>query len=385
MPTPVPSLTDRFPLPKQALQVVTKALILFVLANLLFAWVYPLPALGNISIYNRLIPGRNRLPYGDNPAAAYNISLYNLDAMFSAHEIDQAPKPPEEYRVLLIGDSSTWGYLLEPEQTLSAQINKSNLTTQDGRQVVAYNLGYPVMSLMKDLVILDRALQYQPDLIIWLVTLESFPVDKQLFPPLLQNNPKTVSALIRKHQLNLDATDSDLPPRTFYQHTILGARRELANWLRLQLYGLLWAATGIDQDIPDQYTLRLEDLSADDSFHNLTPPHLQASDLALDVLQAGISLAGETPVVVINEPMFISQGENSNIRYNFYYPRWAYDDYRNLLKEASASGGWQYLDLWDIVPPGEFTNTAVHMTANGTTILADRVSETISSIASHHP
>ena len=385
MPTPVPSLTDRFPLPKQALQVVTKALILFVLANLLFAWVYPLPALGNISIYNRLIPGRNRLPYGDNPAAAYNISLYNLDAMFSAHEIDQAPKPPEEYRVLLIGDSSTWGYLLEPEQTLSAQINKSNLTTQDGRQVVAYNLGYPVMSLMKDLVILDRALQYQPDLIIWLVTLESFPVDKQLFPPLLQNNPKTVSALIRKHQLNLDATDSDLPPRTFYQHTILGARRELANWLRLQLYGLLWAATGIDQDIPDQYTLRLEDLSADDSFHNLTPPHLQASDLALDVLQAGINLAGETPVVVINEPMFISQGENSNIRYNFYYPRWAYDDYRSLLKEASASGGWQYLDLWDIVPPGEFTNTAVHMTANGTTILADRVSETISSIASHHP
>lgn len=385
MPTPVPSLTDRFPLPKQALRVVTKALILFVLANLLFAWVYPLPALGNISIYNRLIPGRSRLPYGDNPAAAYNISLYNLDAMFSAHEIDKAPKPRDEYRVLLIGDSSTWGYLLEPEHTLSAQINDANLTTQDGRQVAAYNLGYPIMSLMKDLVILDRALQYQPDLIIWLVTLESFPVDKQLFPPLLQNNPKTVSALIRKHRLNLDATDSDLPPRTFYQHTILGARRELANWLRLQLYGLLWAATGIDQDIPDQYTLRLEDLSADDSFHNLMPPHLQPSDLALDVLQAGINLAGETPVVVINEPMFISQGENSNIRYNFYYPRWAYDDYRNLLKEASASGGWQYLDLWDIVPPGEFTNTAVHMTANGTTILADRVSETISSIASHHP
>jgi len=385
MPTSLPSLTDRYPLPKQALRVVIKALILFVLVNILFAWVYPLPALGHLSIYNRLIPGRIRLPYGDNPATAYNISLYNLDAMFSAHEIDKGPKPLDEYRVLLIGDSSTWGYLLKPEQTLSAQINASNLTTLDGRQVAAYNLGYPVMSLMKDLVILHRALQYQPDLIIWLVTLESFPVDKQLFPPLLQNNPETVNTLIREQQLNLDSTDSELPSRKFYQQTIVGARRELANWLRLQLYGLLWAATGIDQDIPDQYTLRLEDLSADDSFHNLTPPHLQASDLALDVLQAGINLAGDTPVVVINEPMFISQGENSNIRYNFYYPRWAYDDYRNLLKEASASGGWQYLDLWDIVPPGEFTNTAVHMTANGTTILADRVSETISSIASHHP
>ncbi len=53
----------------------------------------------------------------------------------------------------------------------------------------AYNLGYPVMSLTKDLLILDYAQRYQPDLIIWAVTLESFPYDKQLFPPLLQNNP----------------------------------------------------------------------------------------------------------------------------------------------------------------------------------------------------
>ena len=35
MPTPVPSLTDRFPLPKQALRVVTKALILFLLVKYL--------------------------------------------------------------------------------------------------------------------------------------------------------------------------------------------------------------------------------------------------------------------------------------------------------------------------------------------------------------
>ena len=37
---------------------------------------------------------------------------------------------------------------------------------------------------------------------------------------------------------------------TFWDRTLIGARRPLADLLRLQLYGVLWAATGIDQDIP---------------------------------------------------------------------------------------------------------------------------------------
>jgi len=45
------------------------------------------------------------------------------------------------------------------------------------------------MSLTKDLVLLNEAMQHQPDLIIWPVTLESFPREKQLVHPLLQNNP----------------------------------------------------------------------------------------------------------------------------------------------------------------------------------------------------
>src|SRR4030067_829182 len=60
----------------------------------------------------------------------------------------------------------------------------------DGRQARFYNLGYPVMSVMKDLLILSYAIRYQPDLILWPLTLESMPYDKQLYPPLLQNNPQ---------------------------------------------------------------------------------------------------------------------------------------------------------------------------------------------------
>ena len=114
--------------------VIIKALVLFILINLIFVLVRPVPSLGRISLYNSLFPGRQRLPYGDNPEKAYNLSLFNLEAMFASHEITDGIKPPDEYRIILIGDSSTWGFLLPTEQTLSAQLNKASLKLPDGQK-----------------------------------------------------------------------------------------------------------------------------------------------------------------------------------------------------------------------------------------------------------
>jgi hypothetical protein len=381
-PLPPSSVTSNI---RFARNVLLKASILFVLANLFFGLAWPLAALGKVSAYNHLFPGRKRLPYGDNPERAYNLSLYNLEAMFASHELAAGDKPPDEFRVLFIGDSSTWGYLLLPEQTLTEVINQKDLRLKDGRKLRAYNLGYPVMSLMKDLLILSYAKRYQPDLIVWPVTLESFPYDKQLFSPLLQNNPQAVQELIETNQLSLNIEESGIVEPGAFDRTILGARRSLADLVRLQLYGVLWAATGIDQDIPQTYTPRQEDLAADETFHDLEPPQLEDKDLAFETLEAGVKLAGKTPILIINEPMFISQGKNSGIRYNFYYPRWAYDAYRDKLARLSLQKGWRYLDLWDAVPASEFTNSAVHMTPYGTRIFASQIEQAILDLAQTLP
>lgn len=367
-----------------SIRVVIKALILFILANVIFAIFYPVQRIGRISLYNYIFPGRDRLPYGDDPSRSYNLSLFNLEAMFASHEIEGEAKALEEFRVLLIGDSQTWGYLLEPGQTLSAALNDAELKLPDGRQVKVFNLAYPVMSLTKDLLILSKAMEYQPDMVIWLVTLESFPYNKQLFPPLLQHNPGAVRTLISKYHLNLDLHDPQLIDKSPWQRTIFGSRRDIADWLRLQILSVLWAATGIDQDIPKEYTARMEDLPADNGFYDLQSP-LDESSLAMDVLQSGVAMAGKIPVLIVNEPMFISQGENSDIRYNFYYPRWAYDEYRQLLAGRSAERGWNYLDLWDAIPETEFTNTAVHLTHHGVNLLADRLQSAILELAGSQP
>lgn len=363
-------------------RVVLKALFLFLVLNILFfAW-DPSAALGGLSLYNLVFPGRSRLPYGDNPQRAYNLSLYNLEAMFTSHQLAAREKPSDEFRVLLVGDSSTWGFLLPADQTLDAYLNQANLVTPDLRRVRVYNLGYPVMSLTKDLLMLSYGMRYQPDLVIWLFTLESFPAGKQLFPPLLQNNPQSVRSLIQDYGLSLDPNDPALIQPSPWERTLIGQRRNLADLLWLQIYGVMWAGTGIDQDIPETYTPRQEDFDEDLSFHDLQPPVLHEDDLAFDVLQAGARMVGDVPLLMVNEPMFISQGENSDLRYNFFYPRWAYDDYRRMMQEKSAGQDWYYLDLWDRVDSAEFTNSAVHMTPEGTAQLAQILAAAIQKFTS---
>lgn len=360
-----------------ALRVIGKGLLLFVICNLVFIGTDPVVGLGRISAYNTLFPGRTRLPYGDHPERAYNVSVLNLDAMFASHEISAVPKPVGEFRVLLVGDSSTWGWLLKPADTLAAQLNRANLKTPDGRTVRAYNLGYPIMSLTKDVLILDRAMRYQPDAIVWLVTLESFPADKQLFHPLLLNNPAAVRSLIANYGLALDPNDPQFVTPSLIDRTLIGRRRELADLARLQVYGVMWAATDIDQDLATSYEPAAIDLDADPSFHGRQPPTFSASDLAFGALDAGIRAIGQTPLLIVNEPILRSNGRNSDIRYDFFYPRWAYDQYRAAMNAKAASQNWNYLDLWDLLPMNEFTNSAVHYTPAGAKLLADSLTERI--------
>jgi hypothetical protein len=355
--------------------VIIKALLLFVALNLAYALADPLPGLARASVYNWLVPGRERLPFGEVPDQAYNLSLYQIDAMIASHEVS-GPRPEDEYRVLVLGDSSVWGYLLEPEDTLTSYLNGEGYTAPDGRQVRFYNLGYPTISVTKDLLLLSYAMQLEPDMIVWLTTLESLPDSKQLTSPIVQNNAGRVQTLIDAYDLSLPADDPALVNRTFWDRTIAGDRRALADVLRLNLYGFMWAATGIDQFYPESYEPRQEDFEPDDSFYDLRPP-LAPDDLALDVLAAGVEMAGDVPVLIVNEPIFVSMGENSHIRYNFFYPRWAYDDYRALMSQQAEMRGWRYLDLWDAVPMTEFTNSAIHVTPHGSAELARRLGPAI--------
>jgi len=327
-------------------RVFVKGIFLFIIFNLIIAlWQ---SEIGKFSLYNSIFTGRERLPFGETPKQSYNLSLFDLDAMFASHVIHGTDKTEDEFRVIVIGDSSVWGTLLKPEETLTGQLNQVNLSAC-GKNVKAYNIGYPTISLTKDVMLLEYAMQYEPDLILWMTTLDAFPIEKQL-SPIVENNQKQ---------------------KTFWEKSFIGDRRAWADLIRLQIYGVMWSATGIDQIYSDDYEKALVDFDVDESYHNFVKSNLDESLLALNELEAGFQISGETPMILVNEPMLISSGNNSDIRYNFFYPRWAYDEYRKMMIELSEENNWMYVDLWDIVPVNEFTNSAIHLTPAGEKMLVE--------------
>jgi hypothetical protein len=358
-------------------RVLIKALVLFIIFNLIFACFNFWPLMAKLSVYNTVVPGRQRLPFGSDPQRSYNLTITQMDMMVASHEIAGKEKLPGEYRVLVLGDSAVWGFLLQPGETLPAQIDAGAYRTPDGRRVRAYNFGYPTMSLTKDLLLLSRGLEFDPDLIVWFFTLESVWRENQIEAPLVQFNPAATRALILGHHLALDPDDVRFRTTSFWQRTIIGQRRELANAVRLQFYGFMWASTGIDRYIPTAETREMRDFSGDLRYHGTLSGELQENQLAFEVLAAGIDLAGEVSIILINEPIYIHKSEGSDLFYNAAYPRWAYDAYREWLLLRSEREGWNVLDLWDWLPSEAFKDSNVHYDAGAASTLASFLAESL--------
>ncbi len=346
------------------IRILIKTAIFLILINFLWAFL-PQDIVGKISIYNVLISGRKRFPFGENPDLSYNLSLYNLDAMFASHAVS-AYDEGDSYRVILVGDSSIWGFLQTPEQSLSGLLNTS--LKESGIEFV--NLGYPSISILKDLQIIDYATRYDPDLIVWFTTLESLPIDAQMSIPINANNQDRINTLIDKYDLRaFEKKETQLFSRTFWAQ-----RRNIYDVIRLQLYGFLWQATGIDQEYPASYRPAQRDFPDPiDTYHGANNVHQLASSLSLNVIKQAIQENTQTDFIVVNEPILISEGENADDQYNYYYPRWAYDAYREIINTFTDQNDIKYYDFWDLVPENEFTNSAIHLSENGVRLFANEM------------
>ncbi|WP_147452706.1 hypothetical protein, partial [Corallococcus praedator] len=123
--------------------------------SVIYALAQPMQFLGKVSVYGSLVPYRARFGFveGDQPG----VSALNLDEMFAAHEIN-APPDPRDFRVGIFGASPTWGYGVQWDQTMAACLNGRATTMPDGRRIRAFNLGYPLPSSLRDLLLMQRAL-----------------------------------------------------------------------------------------------------------------------------------------------------------------------------------------------------------------------------------
>jgi hypothetical protein len=340
-------------------QIVLKAALLFVMLNAAFALLDPMPFVGRIGIYNWLVPGRERITYNNGSSRSHTVTTTNLAADLGTHAV-AGPHPPDEFRVFVFGDSATWAVTQSHDQTVTAFLNDMNLTTTDGRPMRFYNLGYPESSASKTLLLLDAAMRYQPDLIVWNLTLSTFYPDK-VYHYLVVENPAPMARLDAAYHLaSFDPDSREVVRPDMWDRTIVGRREELATLLRLQAYGITWGITGVD-NIVYPYEAPPDSIPADQE----DPGPISPDDLTFEYLYAIVERAGEVPVVLINEPTFIASGENSDRWYNESYSRQQFDSFRQIMAKMAMREGWTYLDAWDVIPPPYFTRDEMHRNPEG--------------------
>ena len=349
-------------------RVLVKGLLLFVVLE--YALVWAVPGLAPLNVYAALNMKRERFPLSTISPADDAQDVGNLDAMFASHTVSN-PKAPNEYRVFVFGDSAVWGLQLKPGETLPGQLDALNLTCGN-KHVRVYNLSFPRSSATKDLMILDTAMQYQPDMILWMITWYALMPKTRIDHWLVTQNPAEFYKL--GHRFDFLPKGATAPT---WMDTLTSRSRELSRETRFQLYSLVQLATGLDQ-IPGPPEVLPTTLSSDTTFEGLKPPTLHKSQVSLDQIQDFYTLAGNTPVVLINQPILIMKGlENSDVRYNSYYPRWVYDQYREYVNQAAAEQGWNYVDLWNKFPASFYTDTPLHLNPEGQHLLAKALAPSI--------
>jgi hypothetical protein len=357
-------------------RVIVKAIVIFSILNFAFISLYPW--ISNEQVYNHIVPGRLRFPWAqpEFEQSAHSLSLYdNMDAMLASHVISAKDKPSGEFRVFFLGDSSIWGDGISVSETLPEQINKLDLLNCRNQRIVAYNLALPSLYIMKDLLILNEALKYKPDMIVWGVTLRSLADSDQNAALFLPSQSDEALYLINRYKLNIST--AILKPRTMWDQTLLVNRANLKNLVIFQADALPWIATGVD----GRNTVLLQDQVGNNidpkSVYMLHGSTISPNGLMLDVLNSADSLSYPVPILIFNEPIFIATGKNSQQYYDAYYPRLIYDQYRNILADWARSYHQPYIDVWDNVSNSDFTDTPFHLSANGEKQLASILSPAI--------
>src|SRR5262245_29789100 len=160
-----------FPSPVVVVRIFVKAVALLMIGNFAFLalGIDPLARLMTLNTWGLFGHGRARLFY---PSDSQNGQL-PVEALLAAHQIAYAPKADDEFRVIILGDSGTLGWTVTDDPIISAQLTTRQVKV-GAKRVDAYNLAYPVPNVARDALILDAALRYQPDLVIWFVTAMSF-------------------------------------------------------------------------------------------------------------------------------------------------------------------------------------------------------------------
>ncbi len=352
----------------------------------------PLPCLGAASVLSALAllcarPSAARvcLPPlfedGERLHPLIGTQIMWLNPLLRQHELCWRDKP-HEVRIALFGDSAVFGFPLPVEQTFGAAVNRR----WDSAAIPAhvFNLAWVFTYNLRDTLILHEALSYQPDIIVYVLTLADLVhAAPALYPiPLVHFFDMNTEALARL----IAAPPAGLrEPVERYREV---AARPL--WLvakdHMQQLGYLLHAVSHSlagdlarrlgaQPAPEPLPTRARKTPYDcdqtlsqnallyEDFERWNP----LEDLADIRARRGIG------VLVVNAP---DAPEPNGACFNRRYGRELFEEYNRWLSAETTRLGLPYLDLHDLLGADDFIDS-LHVTAAGHERIAERVAQAL--------
>jgi len=322
-------------------RVLLKALILLIGFNLILISFPAIPAY----LFGMLMPKLDKFPdlvVHYDPSASHGFGLqnvYDINSLFYSHVISRNGKPKNQYRVIFIGDSTVFngGFYKIVDQQICGNI-----------YLYAYNLGYPGPSANTSLLILQEAMKYSPDLIVWSVQASLFGSHGNENLPLA--NPDKLKELINDYGLP-EVNANSLSERQIIFNGIEDVRLDI----RLLTYYLILNPSTRNSN-------KIQSIAVTDLASKTGPvQHLWSSfswspaDTATMALQfkAFEKIAYNVPILMVNEP-----------RPSFINNLAQYAKYRSDALSLGRTQKLEYVDIADLVPDRDFRDQ-VHRNAEG--------------------
>lgn len=368
-----------FASPRQFGRVLIKALVLLLIFDAAQIAFDLAGTLDRALLYRSFTPPTERLGLANQIG---DPIWWTLDPLLDAHQIAQ-PKAPDEFRVIFLGDSATFCLYCRANEAIPNVFTQLNATL-DGKRVVGYNLAYPGSDWLKDILILKHALNYQPDAIVWLVTAKGAgdqPLPQEPEAHLITRlNSAELPTLAKQYALNTWETQRYAEADAWYQRSIFMHGGRYRDWLIL--LGRSWRNRVLDptRDLSQEYLLPGESVTTKPvqsiaEINSTLPGYSTFPNRQWELLRAGQQMANEArvPLLIVNEPTYIASGPNTDVNYNSFYERNLYDRFRAALADFTQQHSMMYLDLWNLLPAEDFSNTSLHYTLDGNRLIAQQL------------
>jgi hypothetical protein len=382
----LPRARTPFASPRQFGRVLIKALVLLIVFDVAQIAVDFAGTLDRALLYRSFTPPTERLGLANQIG---DPIWWTLDPLLDAHQI-ALPKAPDEFRVIFLGDSATFCLYCRSNEAIPALFTQLGATL-DGKRVVGYNLAYPGSDWLKDILILKHALKYQPDAIVWLVTAKGAgdqPLPQEPEAHLVTRlNAAELPAVARQYALDTWETQRYADADAWYQRSIFTHGGRYRDWLILLARSSHNVVLDPKRDLSQEYLLPGEPVTAKSvqavaEINSTLPGYDTFPNRQWELLRAGQQMADEAGVrlLVVNEPIYVANGPNTDVNYNSFYERNLYDRFRAALNDFARQHRLTYLDLWNLLPGDNFSNTSLHYNLDGNRRIAQKLFDALNAL-----